>query len=328
MNKMKRTITYADLFCGLGAFHRAFTNVSMLSTSKIDYKCVIACDVDEPLRSIYKENYGIDPVGDINEQDFSKWPNFDILCGGFPCQPFSIAGKKEGFGNANKGNLFYKILECIDAKNPSIVFLENVKNLESIHQGATFQTIRHELGKRGYIVNYRVCNSKDYGSPQARQRIYIVCHKTKQYVFPIENTLPPVHVSNIIDKDETHFLSLHEKYTFEECDANGGMMIYKLINKETGKGGRQGERVYSIYGHGPTVCASSGGPGAKTGIYEINGKYRTLNVKECLRMFGFPDDYSYETLENKKKMLFYLGNSIVVSVLFEIIKGFEIQFSL
>ena len=97
-------------------------------------------------------------------------------------------------------------------------------------------------------------------------------------------------------------------------------MLYKLINKKTNKGGRQGERIYSINNYGPTICASSGGPGAKTGLYEINGKIRTLNIDETLSMFGFKKTYKYDSLINKNKMLFYLGNSIVVNVIEELIK--------
>jgi hypothetical protein len=97
---------------------------------------------------------------------------------------------------------------------------------------------------------------------------------------------------------------------------------YKLMNKATGKGGRQGERVYTIDDCGPTICASSGGPGAKTGLYEVKpGKIRTLTVPETLQMFGFSPDYKYETLAAKKRMLFYLGNSIVINVLDEMVKG-------
>ena len=97
-------------------------------------------------------------------------------------------------------------------------------------------------------------------------------------------------------------------------------MLYKLINKVTGKGGRQGERVYSIEGCGPTICAQSGGPGAKTGLYYITKNIRRLNVSETLQMFGFGTDYKRETLKNKDNMLFYLGNSIVVNVLVDIIR--------
>ena len=95
---------------------------------------------------------------------------------------------------------------------------------------------------------------------------------------------------------------------------------YKLINKTNGKGGRQGERIYDISKCGPTICASSGGPGAKTGFYEFDEKIRTLSIKETLQMFGFDLSYKYESLSNKKKMLFYLGNSIVVNVIEELIK--------
>ena len=98
------------------------------------------------------------------------------------------------------------------------------------------------------------------------------------------------------------------------------MMKYKLINNKTNKGGRQGERVYDITKCGPTICASSGGPGAKTGLYYFDGKIRTLSINEALKMFGFDESYKYDSLLNKKNMLFYLGNSIVVNVLEELIK--------
>ena len=94
----------------------------------------------------------------------------------------------------------------------------------------------------------------------------------------------------------------------------------KLINKISGKGGRQGERVYDITKYGPTICASSGGPGSKTGLYDFDGKIRTLTVNETLKMFGFDESYKYQTLSKKKDMLFYLGNSIVVNVIEELIK--------
>jgi len=129
------------------------------------------------------------------------------------------------------------------------------------------------------------------------------------------------------------FLDLNEKYDLVKNDNENSHLLYRLINKETGKGGRQGERVYSINHSGPTVCAQSGGVGANTGLYQIEeGKIRTLTVNETLKMFGFPDNYKYETLKEKyvnkpklikKKMLYFLGNSIVVNVLKEIIKNIE-----
>jgi DNA (cytosine-5)-methyltransferase 1 len=315
-----KTIRFIDLFCGLGAFHEAFNRNS---NNNIKYKCVFACDINKDVRNIYKENYDILPEGDINKIKITEIPDCDIICAGFPCQPFSIAGNKLGFNDKNKGNLFYKILEIIDIKKPKILILENVKNLHSIDKGKTFKIITNELEKRGFIINYKVIDSKYYNSPQSRKRIYIICNKNKKYIFNnINKKIKPV--SDIIDKSYKQYFKYEEKYKLVECDNKSSMMKYKLINKKTNKGGRQGERVYSINNYGPTICASSGGPGAKTGLYEIeNKKIRTLNIKETLKMFGFKETYKYTTLKNKNKMLFYLGNSIVVEVLNNIINNLK-----
>ena len=313
----EKEFKYIDLFCGLGAFHKAFDNNNILQ-NKVKYTCVFACDINEDVRKIYEENYGIKPNGDINKINIDNIPNFDILCAGFPCQPFSIAGKQKGFEDEIKGNLFYKILELIDRKKPTKLIFENVKNLYTIHKGETFKIIKTELKKRGYNISYKVIDSRYYNSPQSRQRIYIICDKNNKYQFrEIKNPIIPV--SNIIDNSIIEFFDYKEKYKLEKCKGKS-MMIFKLINKSTGKGGRQGERIYDINKCGPTICASSGGPGAKTGLYYFNGKIRTLSINETLKMFGFDNTYKYETLSNKKKMLFYLGNSIVVNVLEELIK--------
>ena len=311
-----KEVKYIDLFCGLGAFHTAFDMNNILQND-IKYTCVLASDIDEGVRNIYEENYGIKPEGDINKISIDTIPDFDILCAGFPCQSFSIAGKQEGFQDKTRGNLFYKILEIIDKKKPTTLILENVKNLYTIHQGETFKTIKNELEKRGYIVSYKVIDSRYYNSPQSRHRVYLICDKNKEYTFKeIHNPIVPV--SSIIDNSIVSFLNYEEKYKLEKCNGQS-MMKYKLINKKSGKGGRQGERVYDITSCGPTICASSGGPGAKTGLYDFDGKIRTLSVGETLKMFGFNSSYKYETLTNKNKMLFYLGNSIVVNVVEQLI---------
>lgn len=317
MKQKTNEIKYIDLFCGLGAFHTAFNRNNILQ-NKVKYTCVFASDIDEGIRNIYEENYGVKPEGDIHNITISNMPDFDILCAGFPCQPFSIAGNQKGFKDEKQGNLFYKILEIIDIKQPPTLMLENVKNLHTIHKGETFKCIKNEIEKRGYNVSYKVIDSRYYNSPQSRQRIYIICDKHKKYTFR-EINRPIVPVSTILDNTITEFIDLAPKYTLEKCSGKG-MMVYKLMNKTTRKGGRQGERVYDITKCGPTICASSGGLGAKTGLYFIDGKIRTLSINETLRMFGFDCSYKYESLPNKKDMLFYLGNSIVVNVLEELIK--------
>jgi DNA (cytosine-5)-methyltransferase 1 len=317
MKSQPKKVTYIDLFCGLGAFHTAFNRINA-AQNDINYTCVLASDIDEGVQKIYKENYGIKPEGDINNINIDTIPDFDILCAGFPCQPFSIAGNQQGFEDKNKGNLFYAILKIIDKKQPNTLILENVKNLHTIHDGETFKIIKNELESRGYNVSYKVIDSRYYNSPQSRNRIYIICNKKNKYIFrEIKNPIVPV--STIIDNDIVDFFEYNNKYELQKCEGNG-MMKYKLINKITRKGGRQGERVYDITNCGPTICATSGGPGAKTGLYYFNSKLRTLSVKETLKMFGFNETYKYNTLKSKKKMLFYLGNSIVVNVLEELIK--------
>ena len=320
-------IKYADLFCGLGAFHAAFNHIS---NPNINYKCVFACDIDKNIRKIYEANYEMEPFGDINHIDINLIPNFDILCAGFPCQPFSVAGKKKGFDDKIKGNLFFVILKIIDSKNPNTIILENVKNLLSINNGEVFNTIKTELELRGYFINYKIVDSKYYNSPQSRQRLFIVGNKRKKFVFPTENKNSVVPVLSIIDDSEIKFLNYADKYNLEKCNEknnkNNCKMLYKLIHKITKNGGRQGERVYSIEHCGPTICASSGGPGAKTGLYYINNNVRRLNVMEGLRMFGFCENYLWSEFVKNEDMLFYLGNSIVVNVLKAILQTLESQY--
>ena len=322
-------IKYIDLFCGLGSFHTAF---DFISSSRIKFNCVFACDIDKNVRKIYKANYNIEPAGDINNIDIAKIPDFNILCGGFPCQPFSIAGKKKGFDDKIKGNLFFSILKIIDIKNPDTIILENVKNLLTINNGDTFKTMKNELEKRGYFISHKILDSKYYNSPQSRHRLFIIGNKQKQFIFPTEIKNNIIHVSSIIDNTETRFLDYTDKYKLKKCNDNDNenkyncKMLYKLVHKITNNGGRQGERVYSINHCGPTICASSGGPGAKTGLYYIDNKVRRLNAIEGIRMFGFEKNYIWDKFVKEEDMLFYLGNSIVVDVLKIILKSLELQY--
>lgn len=304
-----RNKRFADFFCGLGAFHEAFNSLNA------GYKCVFACDIDKTVRRIYTDNYGIVPEGDINLLNIEKIPNFDILCAGFPCQSFSIAGNREGFKDKERGALFFRLLEVIDKKKPKKIILENVRNLKTIDDGAVFQTIVSQLEKRGYHVSHEVLDSKYFNSPQSRKRLYIVADKKKLYRFPnVKMPLRPV--SSIIDHSVNQFYDYRKKYKLQR--ATGGHLKYVLVNKSTGKSNRQGERVYSIDDYGPTICASSGGPGSKTGLYQIGNKIRKLSVPEALQMSGFKTTYKYRESDD---MLRYIGNSIVVNVLVEILKN-------
>ena len=338
-------LRYIDLFSGLGAFHTAF---------KDKFDCVLACDINEGARKIYKANYGLEPFGDIRALDIQAMPEFEILCAGFPCQPFSIAGNGEGFKDKVKGNLFYDILKIIDAKSPQMCILENVKNLKTHDNGNTYKTIEKELITRGYVITSKVINSAEYGSPQARQRIFIVATKGRGG-FVIPGGSGSSTVGSIIDKTIDREDLDRSKYTIEEVRTNRAIVkgkpsiLYNLYPKVKGdkkaaldlakaelvkkggdpasldKGGRQGERVYSVDAVGITICASSGGPGAKTGLYKVGTKIRRLTVKECLAMFGFPETYVFPDM-GSEDALFYLGNSIVVNVPLALVPSIEAWF--
>lgn len=301
------TIRYIDLFCGLGAFHTAFSEST-------EFKCVFACDINSDVQDIYEKNHGIRPHGDIRELNPDTLPNFEILCAGFPCQPFSIAGNGEGFADIEKGNLFFDILRIIDAKSPKMCILENVKNLKTHDHGKTYESIKGHLESRGYIVTSKVLNGVDFGSPQARQRIFIVASRAS---FEIPDGVPSRKcVKDILDSTETGTCNFNNYDLISKTSKaypDKPHILFDVVSKTTGKGGRQGERVYDISHPGITVCASSGGIGSKTGLYWINGVARRLNVLETLRMFGFPDSYKFEKT-GKEDSLFFLGNSIVVDI--------------
>ena len=265
------------------------------------------------------------------------------------CQPFSIAGNGEGFKDTVKGNLFYDILNILDKKKPPMCILENVKNLKTHDKGNTYKTIVAELEKRAYRVTSKVINASEYGSPQARHRIFIVATKgEKPFTIP-EGTGTINAVRTILDPTITKDELNRAKYTVVEkgekvVKPGKPHILYDLFpiysekkkaaiaaKKETTedeepKGGRQGERVYSVDAVGITVCASSGGPGAKTGLYKVGDAIRRLSVKETLKMFGFPETYAFPDT-SPEDCLFYLGNSIVVDVPRALVPAVEAWFA-
>ena len=160
------THKFVDLFCGIGSFHYSF--------NKMGWECVLASDNDETVHDVYEKNYGMKPVGDIYDIDTDDIPDYDVLCGGFPCQAFSNAGKHGGFTD-ERGVLFLEIIRLMEAAKPKVVVLENVSALKTHDKGKTFKTICELIEEQEYTVHHKVLKCSNYGLPQMRKRIFMVC---------------------------------------------------------------------------------------------------------------------------------------------------------
>ena len=158
-------VKYIDLFCGMGSFHYSF--------QKLGFKCVMASDIYKPAKENYKKNYNIDVLDDICDIEPSSIEQYDILCAGFPCQPFSQAGYHKGFKDS-RGTMFSQVMRFVKTNIPKVVVLENVQALLNHDKGKSFAKIKEELEKEGYKVVYKVLKCSDYGIPQMRKRLFIV----------------------------------------------------------------------------------------------------------------------------------------------------------
>lgn len=175
---MERKFKFIDLFCGIGGFHQAL--------SGLGGECVFASDIDRHCQDVYERNYGLRPVGDITKVDASDIPEFDVLCGGFPCQAFSCAGKQLGFDDPTRGTLFFEIMRIVHHHHPKYVFLENVRNLLSHDDGNTWRVIHDCLDEAGYNVNPLpiVFSPHWLGIPQHRERVFIIAFRKDVGVTP------------------------------------------------------------------------------------------------------------------------------------------------
>ena len=206
----KYTFKFIDLFAGLGGFHRALESLGG--------KCVFASELKEDLQKLYKINYPGTPIfGDITKIAPSDIPSFDILCAGFPCQPFSQAGKRQGFNDEkDRGNLFYYICAILKEHTPRYVLLENVSNLMGHDNGNTWRVIKEELENLGYSVEARILSPHEFGIPQHRKRIYIVCQHNNfggldGFEFPEGKESDNCHISTVIDENDTDVIQLKEE---------------------------------------------------------------------------------------------------------------------
>ena len=202
----KEGLKFIDLFCGVGGFHYALTLEDDNKTPTKN-KCVLACDINKECRATYKDNFNLEPKEDVTKLETTDIPSFDILCAGFPCQPFSNGGKKKSFKD-DRGNLFEEIIRIAKDKKPSFMFLENVKHILKVDNGNVFKTILKKLREIDYVVSCQTLSPHQLGIPQQRERVIFTCirkdiyeskYKTKTDIF-IHNETP--HSTNIIVEEE------------------------------------------------------------------------------------------------------------------------------
>jgi len=314
--------TFIDLFAGIGGFRIALEEHSG--------NCVYSSEWDKYAQITYKHNFGDMPYGDITQIKPNSIPDHDVLCGGFPCQAFSISGKQGGFDDT-RGTLFFDVANIVKHKKPKILFLENVRNFIRHDNGRTLATIKSVLDTLGYDVYTEILNSSNYGVPQHRQRVYILCFKKELNVndfnYP-KRTYDDVYLKDVLENDvnlneyevkrDDIRITGNEKLLSSD-DLISGKKLKPIRVGTINKGG-QGERVYSPEGHAITLSAYGGGIAGKTGAYLINNKIRQLTKRECLRVQGFPESFNFPDEITRAQVYKMCGNSVSVPVVSKIFK--------
>lgn len=283
---------FLDLFAGIGGFR--------LGMEAAGHECIGFCEIDKFARASYKAIHDTegeielhDATG-ITKREIAAIGQVDVICAGFPCQAFSVAGARRGFEDTN-GTLFFEIARFASVLKPKYLFLENVKGLISHDKGYTFETIIGSLDELGYDVEWQVLNSKDFGVPQNRERVFIIGHLREtsgRQVFPI----------------------------FETRSDKSIIQLGNIKKTESFGGNPQCGRVYSPAGLAPCLNTMQGGQ-REPKIF-IDGKVRKLTPRECWRLQGFPDwafDKAQEVNSNSQ-LYKQAGNSVTVNVISTIAK--------
>lgn len=295
------------MFAGIGGIRTAFT--------KAGAKCVFSSDYNKYCQISYKANYGKEIFGDIKEIKSEDIPNFDILCGGFPCQPFSIAGLKHGFKDEKQGDLLFEIERILRDKRPKAFFLENVKNIKSHDKGNTWAIIEHSLKNLGYTVFSKVIDAK-YFVPQHRERVFIVGF--------LKNIYPQIDF-NFPEYPEKRFYELKnifesnpdKKYTLSD-------RYWKYLQENKDKNTQKKRGFYytmldpAIDTYTRTLTAHYSQGGSEILIKQAENNPRKLTPRECARLMGFKD--SFKIIVSDTQAYKQFGNSVVIPVVHEIAK--------
>lgn len=301
---MRGQLRFIDLFCGIGGFRLAFERAGA--------ECVFSSDWDKFSRQTYAANFGEEPAGDINKVDVNDIPAHDILCGGFPCQPFSLAGvskknslgRKHGFADEKQGNLFFSIADILDHHQPRAFVLENVKHLVRHDQGRTFQIIYDTLTNAlGYQVYWKVIDAQKV-VPQHRQRIFLVGFKPgRAFEFP-EFPAEGPKLASILDPD------VPDKYTLTDHLWN---YLQNYAKKHQAAGNGFGFGLVTGNDVARTLSARYHKDGSEILISQGPRKNpRRLTPRECAKLMGYPLDFQIPVSDTQAYRQF--GNSVVVPV--------------
>lgn len=294
-----------SLFCGIGGIDLAFEQAG--------HEIVWANDNDEFACMTYRHNFPKVNLAeaDIRAIDKTSIPDCDIVAAGFPCQPFSICGKQKGF-NDERGNLFFEVGKVIDAKQPKIVFLENVANLTEHDKGKTFNVIHNELAGRGYYIRYIIADACDYGIPQHRTRTYIVALKDKLmcdgFRFPDKVPLEK-HIADIIDTsvkvaDHYYYAPAESKYDrLQKVIVDAGQ-LYRFSDW-----GIQSSKDGIAF----TLKANMGTYPNRVPIIKDSFGIRNITPYECLSLQGFPTTFAFPDTVPEREQYKQAGNTVCLS---------------
>lgn len=308
----KPQFTFIDLFAGMGGFR--------LAMQAQGGKCIFSSEWNQYAQKTYMANFGDMPFGDITKEETKSYipSRFDVLCAGFPCQPFSIAGvskknslgRETGFKDKTQGTLFFDVADIINRHRPKAFYLENVKNLVSHDKGRTFKVITETLEELDYSIHYEVLDGKSF-VPQHRERIMIVGYDRKLYggkeIFEFPKLGAPVNcISDILEQD------VPAKYTLSD-KLWDYLQNYAQKHKEKGNGFGYG--LVDLNGITRTLSARYYKDGSEILIPQGNGvNPRRLTPRECARLMGYPDEYIINAVSEVQAYR-QCGNSVVVPLI-------------
>ena len=301
----KKTLKYIDLFAGIGGIRLPF--------DELGYKCVFSSEWDKAACDTYEANYGERPAGDITKIEAKDIPSHELLLAGFPCQAFSIIGKRQGFADT-RGTMFFEIERILEYHRPPYVFLENVRQLVSHDSGRTFKVILDRLDKLGYKVKWKILNALDFGVPQKRERVIIVGFLSQEdyELFNFDFKKKQYSLSDILEKDEDvdpKLFASDEIRKKRQERVKGKDVFYPSIWHENKAGN------ISVHDH---ACALR--TGASYNYQLING-YRRPSSRELLRLQGFPDSFKIVVSHNEIRR--QTGNSVAVPMIREVAKKID-----